>query len=537
MIPKILNEIDVNPDEAISLCNKVINSKSEEYTREDKLKAEYLHAKALTRIGDYKTSFHLFPQIIKGLHRLKMTVWELAALEEYAGVALLIDDSLSTAKSWVQCFLLAVSTSNIEFLIKSLCGIGKAFWNASDYEKAKSFHEKAYELALLYPKDHLLTYSVLCLVVDHIALKEEHEGLSLLESTKEIILSQSNSHWHCEFYLYYGVCSTKIGNTEKGESALLEAEKLSLSIKFYWLLVQVYIEKLRLKIEINDTHEILQVIGQALDSAGHADSMKYTEDIHLIASTYFEKAGDYKSSLYHFKKAQIFTEKLVSMHNISENKTFKRYIQRAYKKIDEARLQIINANMLESLDQNKDLIQKLETAASIDPLSQMYNRRALEEYFDNELTKEPSSLCVMIIDIDHFKTINDTFGHDTGDTVIKTMGSILNSNSRKESEFTARFGGEEFCLISHCSSVAESLKIAIRIHQAITDFPWHTILKDRQVTVSLGLAFGIGNNGRSFLKHADGALYKAKEEGRNTIRYTVAPEWKMKQLKKNYSIS
>ncbi|PKN96486.1 MAG: hypothetical protein CVU43_20455 [Chloroflexi bacterium HGW-Chloroflexi-5] len=159
-----------------------------------------------------------------------------------------------------------------------------------------------------------------------------------------------------------------------------------------------------------------------------------------------------------------------------------------------------------------------------DPLTGLANRRQLLQRLDVEISKARRHgypLSAVMIDIDHFKSINDTFGHDGGDRVLAGVAQTMRSMCRKE-DIVARFGGEEFVLILPFSPAASTLECAERIRKAIQNTSFEGI--SSQVSASFGVTlFSPDDTQDSFLKRADDALYKAKASGRNRTELNEVP--------------
>lgn len=157
-----------------------------------------------------------------------------------------------------------------------------------------------------------------------------------------------------------------------------------------------------------------------------------------------------------------------------------------------------------------------------DPLTGLYNRRFLEEYLVHErvrATRKNRPLSVIMLDIDHFKRVNDTFGHDAGDAVLRRMGLVLQGHVRG-SDIACRIGGEEFALLLP----EASLVIAYQRAERILDTVRHMQIKHRgqtlgAITVSLGVAAfpKHGDTPEALIRAADQALYQAKQGGRNKL--------------------
>lgn len=167
-----------------------------------------------------------------------------------------------------------------------------------------------------------------------------------------------------------------------------------------------------------------------------------------------------------------------------------------------------------------DVGNALELAA-IDPMTKVFNRRYLMNFLDRlcDDTNEVA-FAVLMIDVDHFKSVNDRFGHLVGDRVLITLAALLQSNLRK-SDVVARYGGEEFVvLVAGISSQPQVLYIAEKLRAAVQAVQFHPQI---DVTISVGVAVsGRGLSGPALLHAADEALYDAKREGRNRVTLSQA---------------
>ncbi|TMD03577.1 MAG: GGDEF domain-containing protein, partial [Chloroflexi bacterium] len=165
---------------------------------------------------------------------------------------------------------------------------------------------------------------------------------------------------------------------------------------------------------------------------------------------------------------------------------------------------------------------ELETVTRTDALTGIYNRRHLEERLQGVLSSarrhhEPAA--VLMIDVDHFKSINDSLGHAGGDAVLREVAERLRHRVRLE-DVVGRWGGEEFLVLSAIADADAAAVLAERLRAAIADEPFEIEGAGRiRVTVSIGCAAGAGD-AEALLRQADAALYEAKAQGRN--RFIVA---------------
>ena len=163
------------------------------------------------------------------------------------------------------------------------------------------------------------------------------------------------------------------------------------------------------------------------------------------------------------------------------------------------------------------LLEHLQASALTDGLTGVANRRAFDAALDRELAiaaRSGEPLTVVIIDLDHFKSLNDTYGHLAGDDVLRAVGAALRSSIR-QGDIVARYGGEEFALVLPGTEAGDAVGIAQRVRDALS-----RIDGPRAVTASLGIACRphAGLSGGELLAAADTALYASKEGGRDQAR-------------------
>ncbi|MBF0228476.1 MAG: GGDEF domain-containing protein [Desulfamplus sp.] len=171
-------------------------------------------------------------------------------------------------------------------------------------------------------------------------------------------------------------------------------------------------------------------------------------------------------------------------------------------------------------------IEKLTNAATIDPLTGCYNRREFEVQIKKSIAtakRLQTPLSVFMFDIDHFKKVNDTYGHQAGDAVLQKVSAIVKSSVRS-GDILARYGGEEFIAILPTTSKLEAIELADRLRQKIEE---QTIITDAG-TIRVTASFGISSLNPSYerpdsadiiklVEDADSMMYKAKLNGRNTV--------------------
>jgi diguanylate cyclase (GGDEF)-like protein len=197
----------------------------------------------------------------------------------------------------------------------------------------------------------------------------------------------------------------------------------------------------------------------------------------------------------------------------------------------EVRVLRILCNQAAVAVENARVYERVEQMAATDGLTGLFNRRFFEEALVRELARadrEEGRLALLLLDIDHFKQLNDTYGHTMGDLVLKQVAAVLRSTLRK-GDVLARFGGEEFVIVLPSASIAGAHDFAERVRRAVASSSIHPGGARRKVTVSGGWAIfpDDASGSEELIERADRALYAAKEGGRNRMvgYHELKPEW------------
>ena len=184
---------------------------------------------------------------------------------------------------------------------------------------------------------------------------------------------------------------------------------------------------------------------------------------------------------------------------------------------DENGLMIRYDGLIEDITERKLAEEELKRLATTDKLTGTYNRTKFKEIIEREIERvrrynQPLSL--IIFDIDHFKGVNDKYGHNAGDSVLKTITDLVKENIRKM-DYLVRWGGEEFIVLSSETRLDKANALAERIREVTESYRFENVGK---VTLSLGVTeFKESDTEDSFIRRADDAMYEAKNKGRNRV--------------------
>ena len=162
---------------------------------------------------------------------------------------------------------------------------------------------------------------------------------------------------------------------------------------------------------------------------------------------------------------------------------------------------------------------KLKQLATIDSLTKVYNRYKINEIIEHQIARSKrygEIFSILMIDIDYFKKVNDTYGHYVGDVVLKKLSELISSHIREVDSF-GRWGGEEFMLLLHKANQSEAIYIAEKIRKLVENFSIENLYK---ITISIGVTTFKKNDTKNLLlERADIALYQSKKDGRNRVTF------------------
>ncbi|MGB8453902.1 MAG: diguanylate cyclase [Anaerocolumna sp.] len=234
-----------------------------------------------------------------------------------------------------------------------------------------------------------------------------------------------------------------------------------------------------------------------------------TEEIGSIEYKYIKKDGTYidaevNGTVLREKSSEPFGYLFVT-RDITERIKVQDALKRSKEEIEKVNNELLKSNSL------------LQEQSIRDGLTNLYNHKFIMELLDQEIKKSGESknrLCLMMLDIDYFKRVNDNYGHQTGDRVLNTVSKIIQLNVR-DYDYVGRYGGEEFIILLPDLSVEDAYQIADNIRESIQNFNFTK--KNLTITISIGLTEYQLEDTKAFIKRADTLLYKAKENGRNRI--------------------
>ncbi|TDQ66563.1 diguanylate cyclase (GGDEF)-like protein [Maritalea mobilis] len=243
----------------------------------------------------------------------------------------------------------------------------------------------------------------------------------------------------------------------------------------------------------------------------------YANAVRRLGNAY-EAAGDYKSALEMQKKFH--------------NEFRKRSVEKGHwqGKVDELNREMERVkNLLQDASSN---MERLKEEALTDPLTGLANRRAFDQHMEMLKNQPNTKYAIAVVDLDHFKAVNDAFSHVLGDDVLRQVAKCL-VNGCRATDLICRIGGEEFALILNGSTPAQIYNVCERLRGSIEQFEWSSLAQGLEMTASIGVAHATaGLTPAEVFAKADNRLFYAKAKGRNRVVTSISAMERSKQTLK-----
>jgi diguanylate cyclase (GGDEF)-like protein len=317
-----------------------------------------------------------------------------------------------------------------------------------------------------------------------------------------------------------GEIFTRMGDFERAHEELNEAtllfDQYGRDISSVYILVdlgQVYLEQ-------NDLDRAEEQLQKALEVSNQMEMVNEQVRCHQYLSEIFEKRGIFDQALKHYKVFNELRERTAGEGALKQLAALKvsHQIDNAQRDAEIERLQ--KEKLQSELEEHKRIHSILEELATRDSLTNLFNRRhflGLAEQEWRRSLRYDHPLCVLMMDIDRFKQINDQYGHSTGDKALVAVADIFQSTLRSI-EIAGRFGGDEFVILLPETTPQNGLQVAKRILHAVKAHTVQSEFGAVELTSSIGVACATGKRStvkslNELLNHADKALYEAKKAG------------------------
>ena len=411
-----------------------------------------------------------------------------------------IDDFPASMDYYLNALKLVQSENHLDLEISLINGLGMVHYGLENYPEALEYFKSCLEKS---GKDNIggrgdannnIAYILHLLGRDQEALEYVLEALALFKQIGNYVGMLHTLH-------SIGAIYSSLGNYDKAMSFLQQGIAIARQNKSQ-ILELAYILEINRILKIHGLLDQAEAeLLQALQIAEKINSLTNIAQIHESLVEIYKEKQDYKSALEHFEVFHATHKKLFN---------------------DRSDQRIKNLEILHQVELTRKQADLYRELAGTDLLTNLVNRRRFLEIAETVYARaklDRSPLAVIMLDIDHFKRINDQYGHKTGDGVLAAVASNIKKSLRQE-DFAGRYGGEEFIVLVVGASPDQCLNIGERIRSAVAR---QTIQIDQaviSVTISLGLASADPDHWLpldALINNADQAMYEGKRQGRNRL--------------------
>lgn len=408
-----------------------------------------------------------------------------------------------------------------------LSNIGEVHMEAADYNNAMPYYEKAETLAMLNQIDVYQAAVLTNIGNIHLLKNDLDKALDYFTKSFSLIDANNDIIYSGELLNKIGIIHMKKGNLDAARDYFYQAKERFASIDNKYYLIDVLIQLFDLELQ-SKSSDPLPLLDQAYKIAVSCSADKKLAEIEKLYHDYYVSIGEYKEALNHFTNYHYLVSKIESMNLIHRLEILKLESELVYKMPPNAMLNEIIEN--QSIESKKivDLLKKqnsiLIKQANYDTLTNMPNRRNINRKLESLTNPDFGKYHALImIDIDHFKWVNDGMGHAYGDMCLGKIANILLEAMNQVKGFVGRYGGEEFiCIVENVDiNLIYHIAEQLRINVEGSNIPYTYGEKQFKVTISIGYTVildYINASIKEYIEIADNALYQAKSAGRNCVR-------------------
>ncbi len=421
-------------------------------------------------------------------------------------------------KEYVEISTLAVKYSSIDDYAQAVLGMGNLCEAYGDHAKALRYYQKIDGI------DHALGSRTLRLrykmhmVACLISLNRISAAGELLRECDELSILVSDKALTGQVILYSAKIQRRKKQYHEALRILSGAHHAVNRSHISWLSNMLRLEQVLNLSKIGRIDLATMLLASTTKRIQKNASPLLLRKLYDTLSYVFRQQKNFIQALEYEKKGFRIETDLIKSIPISELGAYQlRRLSRFELQLKLIMSEQENRELKETTEHQKDAVAKLQQDVFTDPLTQLHNRRWLDVKLKDLLLHE-TPFAFLVIDIDHFKSINDELSHLIGDKVIVNVSQELKNHFKFKGSSCVRFGGEEFLIILENATLKRAEILAEQLRERIFQFGWHDILGERGLTVSIGVTLHRdGENTQRTFYRADKALYRAKANGRNQV--------------------
>lgn len=419
---------------------------------------------------------------------------------------------------YVSSSTIAVDYGYIDSYVLAVLGMGNLCDAYGDHNRALRYYQKIDSIDHAITSRSLRLRYKLYMLSCYIDLKRTTAAGDLIKECEELSILVSDKVLSGQILLYQAKLYRQNKQLDLAIECLGNVQYSAGNIHSTWLSNMIRLELASCLSQLDKPH----IANWVLESAQRRIKKYASPILNLRLSNSLseicQQKGDYKGALEYQKSAYRIESDLLKKVPIGElGASQLRRLSRF-----ELQLKLIlseqeNKELKETTESQKHAVAQLQQDVFTDPLTALHNRRWLDVKL-KDLLLHDVPFALLVVDIDHFKSINDELSHLVGDKAIVNVSSELSSYFKFRGASCVRFGGEEFLVILENSTIEQAKMHAENYRERIFNFGWQSILGERGLTVSIGITLHReGENTQRTFYRADKALYRAKANGRNQV--------------------
>lgn len=427
-------------------------------------------------------------------------------------------DFQSALAGYIKSTNIAVEYGFIDEYVIAVLGMGHLCDAYGEHERALRYYKKIDSVDHSISSRALRLRYKLYMIACFINLKRTAEATNLLNECEELGILVSDKNLAGQIHLYRAKLHKLQNDYWKALQSLSNVQYTTGSSTTFWLSTMVKIETACCLNHTGHVPLANLVLASVEKRIQHHPSSLLTRHFYNARSKISASQGLFEVALDSEKRAFDIESDLIKRIPISELGAAQlRRLSRFELQLKLILSEIENKELKETTQQHKNTVAQLQQDVLTDPLTLLNNRRWLEGKLKDLLLHE-TPFTLMVIDIDHFKSINDELSHLIGDKAIKQVSGQLANYFKFEGASCVRFGGEEFLVILENCNIEHAELHAENYRERIYQHNWSDILGERGLTVSVGITtHREGENTQRTFYRADKALYRAKANGRNQV--------------------
>ena len=488
---------------------------------------------SLQALGEYDDALVYFSESLKIYEALEDGRGQTLCLNLQGETYLTRGFLAEALDSFEQCLPLCRAIGETQLECTVLENIGNVYNNLDNHYMARQFYDQVLQRD---PDAERLCSVTLSLGCVHllIAIKHAKSGeretaeteyrQAELRVTEALTMTRQSEDRTLESICLCNLANVRLGldETERAIELVENALEIAQQVGAQRLIGCYLVVRGEIQLRRNELPPAIASLEAGLTMLQERNLKLNIAETHQLLSEAYETQGDFSTALAHYKQFHRIEGEV--RNEIAEQRTrtiaMRFEVEKSQQQAELERLRAIELS--ESNHKLQRQSEFLERLSREDGLTGLTNRRSLDERLAEYYAisrVEHRSLTVALMDIDHFKSVNDRFSHQMGDQVLQRVGEILGTCCR-ESDIAARYGGEEFALVLPNLTLEQSLIVCERVRQTVQNYDWSTLHLDLRVTLSIGLATltPLLDSPEALIHRADEHLYEAKQNGRNQVR-------------------